>query len=176
MSGKEPAPFSTPDEDFAEGLYGDEDLDDAKFLAENLDIYPRLHPSETIHGASQREIFETFHFHPFILSGWMSAKLLPGYIGQLIAARTMFHNVDDERLMTGLRQSNRAMIVYMPHVMQARRGLRHDIAIQIGSILDSSSAAEALIDRLAPSLYILKVFRSSSTGVHIICTPGHGSL
>ena len=62
------------------------------------------------------------------------------------------------------------MCEYMPYIMQARRGLQHNIVIQIGSILDGSSAAEALMDRLAPLLYILKVRESLGTGVHSLCT------
>lgn len=151
----------------------EEDLDDIGFLTDRLDgsFDPHTHPSERLTGTSQREIFQSFHPHPFILAGWMSARLVAGYIGQLIVSRTLSESVDDQRLMAGLQQSEKELRTYMPYVMQARRGLRHDIAIQIGSILDSSSAVEGLIDRLAPALYLLKVCESCDTGVQMLCTP-----
>ena len=69
-------------------------------------LIPYTHPAALVAGASQREIFESFPFHPFILTGWMSARLLPGYIGQVLAARTLYQEVDDGSLLAGLQLAN----------------------------------------------------------------------
>lgn len=146
-----------------------EDHEDLIFLFGDAanDTSSMRHPAQLIRGVSQREVILSFHPHPFALTGWMSARLLPGFIGQLIVARALVDTVNDETLLEGVRRAETQMQIYMPQIMQARRGLRHDICIQIGAVLDGSSPLESLLDRLAPSLYLLKVSFSLDIGVQM---------
>ncbi|KAF8594027.1 hypothetical protein BDV93DRAFT_565872 [Ceratobasidium sp. AG-I] len=151
-----------------------EDYNDLRFMlgAGQEDYKLIAHPSEVIHGTSQRQIIQSFHPHPFTLTGWISAQLLPGYIGQLIAARAEFQNTDDGALFDGLLRAETQMYSYLAHVLQTRRGFRHDICIQIGSMLDGSSPLESLLDRLAPTLYLLKITFIKNVAIKIMQVTG----
>ncbi|KAF8594026.1 hypothetical protein BDV93DRAFT_565871 [Ceratobasidium sp. AG-I] len=137
------------------------DDDDRSFLYKPIeqDNSGVLHPSMRIEGDLQDDILDALESHPFALNGWMSARLTSGYIGQIVAARCAYvdKGVNDELLVRGLLVAHEDTLQVFPHIFEARRGLRHDICLRIGSVLDSHSALEALMDHLAPSLLLMKI-------------------